>query len=86
MKPGSDGYKERVNNYLRERAAAQGMYLPGETASLFEAGVMDSFGLLEFVGFIEEELGIEIPDEDLLAGNFETIAKVNEYIKGRVEA
>lgn len=85
MKPTTTGHVERVIGYLQQSAAAQGVALPSETESLFESGVLDSFGLLEFVGFIEEELHIQLPAEDLLAGTFETIAKVKAYISDRVE-
>ncbi len=85
MNPVTANCIDRVIGYLHQIAAAQGVNLPGETESLFEAGIIDSFGLLEFVGFIEEDLNIQIPDEDLLAGNFETIGKITTYVSGRVK-
>ena len=85
MKPKTTSHIERAIGYLQQMAAAQGGALPSETKSLFESGVLDSFGLLEFVGFIEEELHMQIPAEDLLAGNFETIAKVRAYISDHME-
>jgi len=85
MKSTTTDYTERVFGYLQQMAAAQGVALPPETESLFGSGVLDSFGLLEFVEFIEEELNIQIPDDDLLAGNFETVAKIRVYISERME-
>lgn len=85
MNPATANCIDRVIGYLHQIAAAQGVNPPGETESLFEAGIIDSFGLLEFVGFIEEELHIDIPDEDLLAGNFETLAKVKAYFSDRIK-
>jgi acyl carrier protein len=84
VKPTTADCIERVTGYLRQMAEAQGVPLPSETESLFEAGVLDSFGLLEFVGFIEGEIYIHIPDDHLLAGNFETIAKIRGYIRDRI--
>ena len=86
MKPTTDECIDRVIDYLRQTAAPQGVSLPSETESLFESGVLDSFGLLEFVGFIEGELNIQIPDADLLAGNFETVAKIKAYLGDRIGA
>jgi len=76
---------ERVVAYLRETAEVQGVTLPPETESLIEAGVLDSFGVLEFVTMIEQEMNIKIPEDDLVPSNFETIAKINEYVNGRFE-
>jgi len=76
---------EHVIELLRVTANAQEVALPSETESLFECGVLDSFGLLEFLTAIEEEFNIKIPDDDLFPSNFETIAKIRAYIKGRLE-
>lgn len=84
MKPTIGESVDRVIDYLRQTAEPHGVSLPSETESLFKSGVLDSFGLLEFVGFIEGELNIQIPDADLLAGNFETVAKIRAYLGNRL--
>jgi acyl carrier protein len=76
---------ERVVELLQEIADVQGVDLPSETESLFDAGVLDSFGLLEFLTGLEKELNISIPDEDLIPSNFDTIAKLRSYLNDRVE-
>jgi acyl carrier protein len=75
---------ERVFELLREIADIQGVALPSETESLFDAGVLDSFGLLEFLTAVEKELGVKIPDEDLIPSNFDSIAKIRSYLIGRI--
>ncbi len=82
MKVTTAGHMDRVIGYLQQIAADQGVAVPAETESLFQAGVFDSFGLLDFVTFMEQELDIKIPDEDLLEGNFDTVAKIRAYIDG----
>jgi D-alanine--poly(phosphoribitol) ligase subunit 2 len=76
---------ERVVELLQEIADVQGVDLPSESESLFDAGVLDSFGMLEFLTSIEKELKITIPDEDLIPSNFDTIAKLRSYLNDRVE-
>jgi len=76
---------ERVVDLLRRVADAQGIALPSDTESLFDTGVLDSFGLLELLTAIEEKLKIKIPDEDLIPSNFETVAKIHAYISSRLE-
>ena len=76
---------ELVMELLGQLADAQGVSLPADTESLFDCGVLDSFGLLEFITTIEKEFKITIPEDDLVPSNFETIAKVRAYINGRME-
>lgn len=75
---------DRVVELLREIAEVQGVSLPSERESLFDAGVLDSFGLLEFLTTLEKDLNVIIPDKDLVPANFDTIAKINSYLSGRL--
>jgi acyl carrier protein len=49
------------------------------SASLFAGGAIDSFGLMDAVARLEEELGVEVPDADLHPRRFESIAKIERY-------
>lgn len=52
-------------------------------ASLFELGVLDSFGLLDAVARLEEAFGVKVPDADLTPRRFETLAKIESYFARR---
>ena len=54
-----------------------------ETDSLVEKGVIDSLGIMNLVAFIEEELGIHVPPEDVTLESFSTIATIVTYLEGR---
>jgi acyl carrier protein len=56
---------------------------PAEDESLFESGMLDSFALTDFVGGLEVEFGITIPDSDLSARKFDTIRKVATYLSAK---
>jgi acyl carrier protein len=56
-----------------------------ESASLFELGVIDSFGLMDLIADLEGRLGVKVPDADLVPRKFETIAKMNAYFESRVK-
>jgi acyl carrier protein len=81
---GKESAMERVVELLCEIADVQRVALPSERESLFDAGVLDSFGLLEFLTALENELDVKIPDEDLIPSNFDTIAKIRSYLDGRL--
>jgi acyl carrier protein len=53
--------------------------LPG-SASLIEAGIIDSTGVLELVGFLEEAYDIEITDSELVPENLDSIDNVVRFV------
>ncbi|MBM3759135.1 MAG: acyl carrier protein [Acidobacteria bacterium] len=56
----------------------------GTNESLFESGLLDSFGLTDLVTKLEAEYGIRIPDGDLNPRKFESIDKIASYVDDRV--
>ncbi len=56
-----------------------------EGASLFELGVIDSFGLMDLIADLEGRLGVKVPDADLQPRKFETLAKIDAYFQARVK-
>jgi len=52
-------------------------------ASLFELGVLDSFGLMDAVARLEEAFGVKVPDADLTPRRFETLSKIEAYFTAR---
>ncbi len=47
-------------------------------------GVLDSFGLMQLVAFLEEEFEIDVRDEDVTVEHFGTIADIEDLVKSRV--
>lgn len=71
---------ESVLAYLNQAAREARVELPERTASLFDAGLLDSFSLVEFVSLLEEEYGIRVSDAELKPSNFDTIAKIEAFV------
>jgi len=42
--------------------------------------VIDSTGVLELVGFLEENFGVRIQDEDLVPENLDTIDNIVQFV------
>ncbi len=53
--------------------------------SLFEAGLIDSVGIFELVSFLETEFGIDVPDEQIVPENFESVTAIAAFVKSRRE-
>jgi acyl carrier protein len=72
---------EGVMAFLDQVAKEARADLPDRDSSLFLSGVLDSFTLVDFVALLEGECNIKIDDADLRPENFDTIAKVEEFIR-----
>jgi acyl carrier protein len=48
--------------------------------SLITAGIIDSTGVLELVGFLEEQYAIRIEDEELLPENLDTVENIVRFV------
>ena len=59
--------------------------LPSEK-SLIESGILDSTGVLELVGFLEEEYDIAIADEELVPENLDSIANIVRFVAAKQPA
>jgi acyl carrier protein len=79
---GSMDLVERVNAIVAEQLGVEKESLVPEANLLDDLGA-DSLDVVELVMAIEEEFGIEVPDED--AENIRTLGDITSYIEARVE-
>lgn len=64
-----------TNFYIADKAAL------ANDASLLDAGIIDSTGVLEVVAFLESEFGIQVDDAEILPENLDTIDRVAAYVE-----
>ena len=57
---------------------------PAADESLFNSGLLDSFSLPDMVSALEEAFGIRIPDSDLNPPQFETLTRIEAYLKSHI--
>ncbi|MEI8306836.1 MAG: acyl carrier protein [Chloroflexales bacterium] len=55
-----------------------------DDTALLDTGIIDSTGVIELVLFISEEFGLEIPAEDMLPNNFNSINRLSDYVQQRI--
>ena len=53
---------------------------------LLGSGIIDSMGMMKLVIFIETELDIKIPDEDMTIEHFMTLRSIMDYLTHREDA
>jgi acyl carrier protein len=63
----------------------EGEPLPDDV-SLLDRGVIDSTGVLELISFLQAEWGIGVADEEMAPENLDTIARIEAYVKRKLEA
>lgn len=49
-------------------------------ASLLDQGIIDSTGVLEVIGFLEETFGISVDDRDILPENLDSIERIAGFV------
>lgn len=71
-------------------AYLEGSIPPGVTVSsiapdtdLIASGVIDSFGIVGIVAFIEEHFGIKVDDEDIDPDIFRNVFSIEAYVENR---
>ena len=54
-------------------------------ASLLDAGIIDSTGVLELVSFLETTFGIAVHDDEMLPENLDSIRAITSYVSRKLE-
>ena len=52
----------------------------GPKTDFLENGILDSTGVLELIGFLEEKFGIQVTDDEVVPDNMHSLEKINNYI------
>lgn len=50
---------------------------------LLSSGVLDSLGILQLVAFIDEKLGVQVADEDVVIENFQSVTAIISYLDSK---
>ena len=74
--------KEQIKEYI-VKSFMQGKGILKDDDSLFEKNIVDSFGILELVSFIEKKFKISINPSEVTIENFDTINKIVRLIEDK---
>lgn len=53
--------------------------------SFLESGIIDSTGMLELVGFIEQQYGISVGDRELVPENLDSLSNITQFVTRKLE-
>ncbi len=57
-----------------------------EQESLLEAGIVDSTGVVEIIGFLEGEFGIRVEDAEIVSENLDSIERITAFVTRKLAA
>ena len=85
--PGVEGMDvlETVKAYVLENFLFGDDSRIGSGTDFLENGILDSTGVLELVGFLEEKFGIRVEDDELVPENMNSLEKVALYISKKTD-
>lgn len=73
-------YRKQVRDFLVSNFYVAEANLLETDASLLDHGIIDSTGVLEVIGFIEDTFGVAVEDSELLPENFDSIDGIVQYV------
>jgi acyl carrier protein len=72
-----------IRDFIKQRFPLASSKDLTQDLSLLDSGIVDSLGILDLVGFIEEQFGVEAQDDDLVPENFDSIAALTRFVNER---
>jgi acyl carrier protein len=75
---------DRIRRFVREELGFNGPPSElDEERNLIDAGILDSLGIFRLVSFLEEEMGIEVEDDELVPENFASLRAITDFIEAK---
>ena len=76
-----DAVATRIGDYLSRNFlfSAHGFEYEDD-ASFLELGIIDSFGFMELLHWVEEEFKMSVADDELVPDNFDSVRKLSSFI------
>ena len=78
--------REQVRSFVRTNFYVPDAVTLSDDASLLEQGIIDSTGVLELVGFIEDSFGITIEDAEMVPQNLDSVGRIASFVQQKKSA
>jgi acyl carrier protein len=80
----SSDMEARIRGFIQEN------FMMGQDAnalsnedSFLDSGIIDSTGVLELIGFLEDGFGIQVADAEMIPANLDSIANLVRFIASK---
>ena len=75
--------RERLARYIAADVLNQPNLVIGEDDDLLTSGVLDSLSVMSVIHFIEQDLEIDVPAEDVTIEHFVSLRAIDAYLTKR---
>jgi acyl carrier protein len=75
---------QEVRRFIAENYFLGDDFQFADADSFLDHGIIDSTGILELVGFLQNAYGITIEDEELVPQNLDSITAVSVFVQSKV--
>jgi len=79
-----DTIKNQVKKFIIEKFLLGDSEKLKEDMSFLEQGILDSTGVLELVGFLEQTYAIKVEDDEMLPENLDSLNNIMSYIQKKL--
>ncbi len=77
--------KESIKNYVLSELVSDKQHSNlSDTDQLIETGIIDSLGIMKLIGFLEDNLSVQIDDMELIPENFATIEAIATLVEKKI--
>jgi acyl carrier protein len=73
--------REKLVNFINEEILAERGLCIGPDDELLLGGYLDSMAVFSLVSFIESELGLPVPAQDIIVENFRSVSVICDYLQ-----
>ena len=72
--------RESLTRFIAERIIQDRNAKVDPEESLLDRGLVDSVALLNLITFLESEMGVRIPDDEMFPENFESVVAMERLV------
>ncbi|MDN5205424.1 acyl carrier protein [Fulvivirgaceae bacterium BMA10] len=77
--------RESIKNYIQTELVNDKQYSNlSDSDQLIETGIIDSLGIMKLIGFLEDNLSVQIDDTELVPENFSTIDSITSLVENKL--
>lgn len=77
--------KDRLRQFILESFWVPDAQAVTDGTSLLDSGIVDSTGIQEIIGFLENEFGIEVLDEEIVPDNLDSVQRIADYLAKKID-
>lgn len=75
--------KEQVRQFIVSNFYVADPAALNDDASLLDAGIVDSTGVLEVINFLESTFGITVEDSEMLPDNLDAVNRIAAFVQNK---